>query len=80
MAMNSSGVIVGDSTEKIDKVVKTIPIISFGGSAAINVNTLLPANSGWVLTSATGIDNNGRISGVGSKNDGTAACYLMTPN
>jgi uncharacterized membrane protein len=80
MAINSSGVIVGDSTEKIAKVVKTIPFISFGGSAAINLNTLLPTKSGWVLTTATGIDNHGHVSGVGSKNDGTAACYLMTPN
>jgi hypothetical protein len=34
---------------------------------------------GQVLTAATGIDNNGRISGVGSKNGGTGACHLMTP-
>ena len=79
LGINSSGVIVGDSTEKINKVVKTFPFISFGGSAAVNVNTLLTANSGWVLTTATGIDNDGRISGVGSKNNGTDVCYLMTP-
>jgi uncharacterized membrane protein len=79
LGINSSAVIIGDSTLKIDKVVKTIPFISFGGSAAVNLNTLLPADSGWVLTTATGIDDNGRISGVGSKNDGTDACYLMTP-
>lgn len=78
LGINSSGVIVGDSTIKFHNVVKTIPFIFFGGGAAANVNTLLPANSGWVLTTATGIDNNGRISGVGSKNGGTDACYLMT--
>lgn len=79
LAINSSAVIVGNERVKVDKVVKTLRFISFGGSPDVNVNTLLPANSGWVLTTATGIDNNGRISGVGSKNGGTDACYLMTP-
>jgi hypothetical protein len=79
LGLNFSGVIIGDYTEKIDHTIKTYPFISLQGSAAINLNTLLPANSGWVLTTATGTDNNGRISGNGSKNGGTDACYLMTP-
>jgi hypothetical protein len=32
----------------------------FGG---VDPNTLIPANSGWTLTSATGINNAGQIVG-----------------
>ena len=71
--------IVGDSTIKEDHTIKTIPFVSFGGAAAVNVNTLLPPNSGWVLNTATGIDDNGRISGNGAKTGETESCYLLTP-
>jgi hypothetical protein len=49
------------------------------GAAAVNVNTSLPPNSGWVLNTATGIDDNGRISGNAAKTGETESCYLLTP-
>lgn len=42
-----------------------------------DLNTLLPANSGWVLTRATGINDLGQISGYGTINGETHA-FLMT--
>ena len=37
-------------------------------STIIDLNSLLPANSGWVLTSAKTISSNGVVSGVGRFN------------
>ncbi len=43
-----------------------------------DLNNLLPANSGWELTSAWGINNNGQIVGSGQFN-GQQRAYLLTP-
>jgi hypothetical protein len=39
-----------------------------GGNGPIDLNTLLPANSGWVLNVARGINNKGQIVGTGTIN------------
>ncbi len=44
-----------------------------------DVNTLLPANSGWVLVSAEGISNSGQITGFGTFNGQVQHAYLLTP-
>lgn len=53
--------------------------VIFNGSTATDLNTLIPANSGWVLTDATGINNAGQIVGTGTFNGSTLA-YLLTPS
>jgi probable HAF family extracellular repeat protein len=47
----------------------------------IDLNTLLPANSGWRLFQATAINDSGQIVGYGTLNGGTAYphAFLMTP-
>ena len=51
--------------------------------AAANVctdlNTVLPANSGWVLTSAESISDNGFIVGYGVRNGVAGKVYLLLP-
>ncbi len=67
--INSQGVVVGQ----------------FGGTTAfvyangvmIDLNSLLPANSGWTLTSAQGINDAGQIVGFGSSADGAARAFLL---
>ncbi len=49
----------------------------FRGGAVINLNDLLPANSGWVLQEATGINNAGQVTGVGTIGGQTHA-FRMT--
>lgn len=43
-----------------------------------DLNNLLPANSGWEVTSASGINNNGQIVGTGTFN-GQQRAYLLIP-
>jgi probable HAF family extracellular repeat protein len=43
-----------------------------------DLNSLLPANSGWELTAAYGINDRGQIVGKGKK-DGQTKAYLLTP-
>jgi probable HAF family extracellular repeat protein len=44
-----------------------------------DLNALIPSGSGWDLTNALGINENGQIIGVG-KHDGQQRAYLLTPN
>ena len=46
---------------------------------ATDLNTLLPANSGWVLQDALSINDEGQIVGTGTLN-GTAASFLLNLN
>lgn len=73
--INNQGQVVGEAT------------LSAGGGHAFvwsqvagmqDLNTLIPANSGWTLTWAFAINDNGQISGQGEINGQTHA-YLLTP-
>lgn len=79
-AINDAGVVVGS---------RELP---FGASpffsshafmlkdgAAIDLNDLLPAGSGWVLEAATGVNNLGQIVGVGTL-AGRRQSFLLTPS
>jgi probable HAF family extracellular repeat protein len=46
---------------------------------AIDLNSQLPANSGWILSSATGINNKGQIIGDGTNAAGQFHAFLLTP-
>ena len=48
------------------------------GGGMIDLTSLLPAGSGWVLEWATGINAAGQITGTGSRN-GQRAAFLLTP-
>jgi probable HAF family extracellular repeat protein len=50
------------------------------GGLMTDLNTLLtPASSGWVLTSATDIDDAGQIIGYGTNPSGQTDAFLLTP-
>jgi len=49
------------------------------GYGGLDLNTLLPANSGWILTSATGINDAGQIVGYGIDPSGVYSGYELTP-
>jgi hypothetical protein len=44
-----------------------------------DLNSLLPPGSGWVLTSASEIDDAGRIAGTGTSPGGETHAFLLTP-
>jgi len=50
----------------------------YSNDTMIDLNTLLPANSGWTLNYAKDINNLGQITGYGKINGQTHA-YIMTP-
>ena len=45
-----------------------------------DLNSLLPANSGWVLTTATAINNNNQIVGTGVVNGENHAFLMDLPS
>jgi hypothetical protein len=45
---------------------------------ALDLNAMIPANSGWVLIQANDISDDGHIVGVGVLN-GRYALFLLTP-
>ena len=71
--VNDSGLVIGDSS--IDPGNVNAPSYAFIWSKAtgmVNLNSLLPPSSGWVLNSAIAINNEGQI--IGSGNNGA---YLL---
>jgi len=73
--INSSGLIVGRALPAGGG--SSFAAIWQGGSL-INLNTLLPASSGWVLQIATAVNDAGQITGFGTYNGQTTA-FLLNP-
>jgi hypothetical protein len=66
-AINDSGVIVGEGPNGV-------AVIDSGGQIQ-NLNTLVPAGSGFTLQDATGINRTGQI----AVNDSDGHAFLLTP-
>jgi probable HAF family extracellular repeat protein len=73
--INNRGTVVGYSLNSYDT-----PIHAFvwRNGRLRDLNSLLPANSGWELTAAYGINDRGQIVGRGKK-DGQTRAYILTP-
>ncbi len=73
-AINDQGAIVGSLSDGGEN-----PRAFFYVDGVItDLNTLIPGNSGWVLTDAYGINGNGQITGTGTFN-GNSRSFLLTP-
>ena len=68
--INSQGWIVGNSGGKA---------VIWAGGTLIDLNSLLPADSGWTLTDADAINDAGQIAGTGMHNGAAAAFELTLP-
>jgi probable HAF family extracellular repeat protein len=71
--INDSGVVVGQST-----FAGTYHAFVYSGGKIKDLNGMIPAGSGWVLTEANGINTAGQIVGMGTHN-GQEHAYLLTP-
>jgi probable HAF family extracellular repeat protein len=71
--INDSGVVVGQST-----FAGTYHAFVYSGGKIKDLNNMIPAGSGWVLTEANGIDSSGQIVGMGTHN-GEKHAFLLTP-
>jgi hypothetical protein len=56
----------------------TLTPFLYDSATLVNLNSLLPAGSGWVLQSVIGIDDAGVITGTGTFN-GTPSGFALTP-
>jgi len=74
IAMNSHGHVIGDAENDLGE---TVPFLYKNGTM-VNINTLLPPDSGWVLLTAFHINDAGQISGYGFLN-GQISYYILTP-
>jgi probable HAF family extracellular repeat protein len=70
--INDSGVVVGQSTFK-----DTYRAFVYSGGKIKDLNSLIPAGSGWELTEADGINTSGQIVGMGTIK-GQQHGYLLT--
>ena len=73
-AVNSSGTIVGASVH--NTTTTDTHAFIYENGVMKDLNSMIPAKSGWVLTSATGIDDAGEIAGTGIYNGATMAFRL----
>jgi probable HAF family extracellular repeat protein len=51
----------------------------FSNGAVIDLNTLIPSNSGFTITDATAINDSGQIAGVATNPNGNKHAVLLTP-
>lgn len=72
MAIYSAGDVVGQTD--------TQGAFLYKNGTMIDLNTLLPANSGWHLVDATGINDDGQIIGWGNYNNGNGEEFLLNLN
>jgi probable HAF family extracellular repeat protein len=66
LAVNSAGVTVGDSELVSNDF--THHAFSFVNGAMVDLNSVIPANSGWTLYGANGVNDLGQIVGYGAVN------------
>ena len=75
-AMNSSGAVVGDSYIAGDTDTHAY---LYSNGVLTDLNSVIPSDSGWTLQFATGINDNGPITGWGLVN-GEVHSFLLTPS
>jgi probable HAF family extracellular repeat protein len=77
--INNCGQIVGYSgPDKIGSDLHNTHALLWEDGRMINLQTQIPANSGWKLRQATGINDQGQITGFGQYN-GKNRVFLLTP-
>lgn len=77
LGINDDGWVVGESLTA-GNLADHAFLYKSATQTLIDLNSVLPLNSGWVLTSAAAINNAGQIAGTGTINGQTHA-FLLTP-
>ena len=78
LSINNSGVVVGESTYQKNPTAIVYHAFVYSSGKMQDLNSLIPANSGWVLTTAYSINDAGQIVGYGTLNKQSRA-FLLTP-
>jgi probable HAF family extracellular repeat protein len=74
-ALNQKGAAVGESSDANEE----IRAIRVEDGVMRDLNDLIPADSGWFLATAGGINDRGQIAGIGIRN-GEVRSFLLTPS
>ena len=77
-AINAAGQVVGTADPECQPCAEPVAWLRNPGGALTNLNTLIPAGSGWTLEQANGINDRGQIVGAGLHH-GALHAYLLTP-
>jgi probable HAF family extracellular repeat protein len=77
-SINVWGQVVGEATVSSSPYPTSVAFLYSDGKMR-NLNDMIPANSGWMLTDATGINNRGQIVGTGFLN-GDIEGFLLSPD
>ena len=77
VAINAHDAIVGNVAQQVPPFAPVAPFLYQNGRS-IDINTLLPANSGWHLATAVAINDSGVIVGSGYRN-GVLKSYALHP-
>ena len=75
--VNDAGIVVGRSDIYTTSAGWTEHAVMWQNGVLIDLNNYVPANSGWVLNVAEGINDNGEIAGIGSYN-GLTTAFVMS--
>ena len=78
-SINTNGVVVGYASVPDSSETLVYHAFLYSGSKMQDLNKLIPAKSGWVLTQANGINDSGEIVGYGMIN-GQEHGFLLTPS
>jgi probable HAF family extracellular repeat protein len=76
--INNSGVIVGESTFQTHPTYIVYHAFVYSDGKMRDLNKLIPAGSGWVLSTAYGVNDAGQIVGYGTYKNQERA-FLLTP-
>lgn len=76
LSVNNAGIIVGAAQTSANGTTESHAVMWVNG-AVTDLNSLLPANSGWVLQHATAINNKDQVIGFGTY-QGVAANFELT--
>jgi probable HAF family extracellular repeat protein len=78
-AINAAGQVVGTADPHCQPCASPVAWLRTPGRTLTDLNTLIPAGSGWTLEQANGINDRGQVVGAGLHN-GALHAYLLTPH
>jgi probable HAF family extracellular repeat protein len=76
VGINDAGEVVGSATFA---KASGIHAYIYSNGMMTDLNSLIPSNSGWVLSQATDINDSGLIVGMGTNSEGQTDAFLLTP-
>jgi probable HAF family extracellular repeat protein len=75
--INDAGMVVGNGLSPGNQAHPFTWTATFGLN---DINTLIPAASGWTIVTASGVNVHGQICGLGQMTDGTLHAVVLNPN